>query len=204
MENHLNLVFLQSLYLSIVYQPMPANSQEYSIFETLFRAHYNALANYAFSIVKNQQDAEDVVQEVFIRLWQHKPAAIKTDQAKFYMLTATKNACISLLRKQAGKFMVEPDAIQLSDTADETASTGDVDIAAVVDKALATLPPQCLAIFKMSRFGQLTYQQIAGELGISVKTVENQMGKALKIMRTYAKQHNISFALLMCWLCGIG
>jgi RNA polymerase sigma-70 factor (family 1) len=179
---------------------MPANRQEYSTFETLFRAHYNALANYAFSILKNQQDAEDVVQEVFIRLWQNKPAAIETDQAKFYLLTATKNACISLLRKQAGKFMVEPDAIQLSDTADDTVSASDTDIAAVVDKALAALPPQCLAIFKLSRFGQLTYKQIADELGISVKTVENQMGKALKIMRTFAKQHNISFALLMCWM----
>lgn len=179
---------------------MPADRQEYSKFETLFRAHYNALANYAFSIVKNQQDAEDVVQEVFIRLWQSKPAALETDQAKFYMLTATKNACISLLRKQAGKFMVEPDAIQLSDTAEETATAHHMDVATVVDKALAALPPQCRAIFKMSRFGQLTYKQIAEELGISVKTVENQMGKALKIMRTFAKQHNISFALLMCWV----
>jgi RNA polymerase sigma-70 factor (ECF subfamily) len=181
---------------------MPANRQEYSKFETLFRAHYNTLANYAFSIVKNQQDAEDVVQEVFVRMWQYKPEAIETDRAKFYLLTATKNACISLLRKQAGKFMVEPDSIQLADVGDETARTSDADIAAVVNKALAALPPQCQAIFKMSRFGQLTYKQIADELGISVKTVENQMGKALKIMRTFAKQHNISLALLICLLMG--
>lgn len=179
---------------------MPANRQEYSKFETLFRAHYNTLANYAFSIVKNQHDAEDVVQEVFVRLWQYKPAALESDNAKFYMLTATKNACISLLRKQAGKFMVEPDTVHLSDTADEPVATSETDMTAVVNKALAALPPQCQAIFKMSRFGQLTYKQIADELGISVKTVENQMGKALKIMRTFAKQHNISFALMMCWL----
>jgi RNA polymerase sigma-70 factor (ECF subfamily) len=116
------------------------------------------------------------------------------------MMTAVKNGCISLLRKQAGKFMVEADTIQLADTADEAAPTSGMDMAAVVNKALAALPPQCQAIFKMSRFGQLTYQQIAAELGISVKTVENQMGKALKIMRTFAKQHNISFVLLLCWV----
>lgn len=176
---------------------MPANRQEYSRFETLFRAHYNALANYAFTILKNQQDAEDVVQEVFIRLWQSKPAAIDTDGAKFYMLTATKNACISLLRKQAGRFMVEPETVQLSAADEAIKPTPVEDITRVIDQALAALPPQCLAIFKMSRFGQLTYQQIAGELGISIKTVENQMGKALKIMRSFARQNNISFTLLM-------
>lgn len=181
---------------------MPANRQEYSLFETLFRAHYNALANYAFSIVKNQQDAEDVVQEVFIRLWQTKPAALGTDQAKFYLLAATKNGCISLLRKQAGKFMVEPDGLQVAAAEDEPAG-GVIDLSAVVDKALAALPPQCLAIFKLSRFGKLTYQQIADELGISVKTVENQMGKALRIMRTFAKQYNVSFVLLLLLLWGM-
>jgi RNA polymerase sigma-70 factor (family 1) len=179
---------------------MPTNRQEYSRFELLFRAHYNSLANYAYSIVKNQQDAEDVVQEVFIRLWQSKPAAMETDGAKFYMLTATKNTCISLLRKQAGKFMVEPETVHLAASEEENKPTGTEDIAKVIDRALAALPPQCLAIFKMSRFGQLTYQQIANELGISIKTVENQMGKALKIMRSFARQNNISFTLLMWWL----
>jgi RNA polymerase sigma-70 factor (ECF subfamily) len=179
---------------------MPANRQEYSTFESLFRAHYNSLANYAYSILKSRHDAEDVVQEVFIRLWQSKPAAMETGQAKFYMLTATKNACISLLRKQAGKFMVEPETVHLADTANEIKPGDAEDISAVIDRALANLPPQCLAIFKMSRFGQLTYHQIATELGISIKTVENQMGKALKIMRTFAKQNNLSFALLMWWI----
>ncbi|HEX2629415.1 MAG TPA: sigma factor-like helix-turn-helix DNA-binding protein, partial [Chitinophagaceae bacterium] len=61
----------------------------------------------------------------------------------------------------------------------------------------ALLPPQCLAIFKLSRFARLTYQQIADELNLSVKTVENQMGKALKLMREYAKQNQVSFTLLL-------
>ena len=182
---------------------MPANSGEYSKFVELFRLHYNALANYAYSILKNKQDAEDVVQEMFIKLWQNKPAVIDTPQVKFYLITATKNGCISFLRKQAGKIIVDADTASLQATTGETADMPIEDIKELVNKALALLPPQCLAIFKLSRFAQLTYQQIADELGLSVKTVENQMGKALRIMRNYARQNNISFSLLICMLlCG--
>jgi RNA polymerase sigma-70 factor (family 1) len=173
---------------------MAANPELYPLFERLFREHYNTLANYALSIVKNKQDAEDVVQDVFVKLWQNSPQVVSTDQVKFYLYTATKNTCISLLRKQAWKTYIQPDDLPLPDN--DTKPTG-ADPVAAIEQALALLPPQCLVVFKLSRFGKLTYQQIADELGISVKTVENQMGKALRIMRDFAKQHNISFSLLV-------
>ena len=173
---------------------MPANADLYPLFEQLFKEHYNSLANYALSIVKNRQDAEDVVQDVFVKLWQNSPQVVGTNQVKFYLFTATKNTCISLLRKQAWKTFVELEDIpgQTPDTIVKSA-----DPAMFVQQALSLLPAQCLVIFKLSRFGKLTYQQIAHELGISVKTVENQMGKALRIMRDFAKKNNISFALLI-------
>lgn len=176
---------------------MPATPELYTTFEALFRQHYNALANYAYSILKNKQNAEDVVQDVFVKLWQNTPDVINTPNVKFYLLTATKNNCISLLRKQSGKTFLQVEETHLPAQADEPVRREMQDIPAIIDQALSHLPPQCLAIFKLSRFGKLTYQQIADELGLSVKTVENQMGKALRIMRDYAKQHNISFALLL-------
>lgn len=179
---------------------MAASAELYSIFEFIFKEHYNTLANYAYSILKSKQDAEDVVQDVFVKLWQNSPDVINTPQVKFYLVTATKNNCISFLRKEAGKTFVQPEDVQLHAHADEPVRTQQEDISLVISKALKMLPPQCLAIFKLSRFGKLTYQQIADELGLSVKTVENQMGKALRIMREYAKQHNISFALLLVLL----
>ena len=186
---------------------MPANPELYSLFETIFKEHYNTLANYAYSILRNKENAEDVVQDVFVKLWQNSPEVITTPQVKFYLVTATKNTCISFLRKESGKTFVRPEDAQLHAHADEPARTEHQDITLVINKALSALPPQCLAIFKLSRFGKLTYQQIADELGLSVKTVENQMGKALRIMRDYAKQHNISFALLLLLLfpevCGL-
>lgn len=177
---------------------MSADAHTYLRFDQLFREHYNALANYAFSILRNKQDAEDAVQDVFIKMWQKNPSVIESQEAKFYLLTATKNTCISLLRKQANLITVDLPATELP----ETPAIGETrDITAIVNQALALLPPQCLVIFKMSRFGHLTYQQIAHELGISVKTVENQMGKALRLMRDYAKQHNIPYAVLLLVLC---
>lgn len=179
---------------------MPFNQDTYSKFEILFREHYNALANYAFSVLKNRQDAEDVVQDIFIRIWQNSPHVIEDPKVKFYLFTAAKNGCISFLRKQAGKSFVQPDDAGLhsmDDTAPEQPPRPIQDIASLVNQALTLLPPQCQVIFKLSRFGQLTYQQIAEELGLSVKTVENQVGKALRIMRDYAKKNNISFSLLI-------
>lgn len=173
---------------------MPANQDLYPLFEKLFREHYNSLANYALSILKNRQDAEDAVQDVFVKLWQNSPQVVSTEQVKFYLFTATKNTCITLLRKQAGKTFVDPETTHIPDTGTKPAGGDPV---AAVKQALALLPPQCLVIFKLSRFGNLTYQQIADELGISVKTVENQMGKALRIMRDFARQNNISFSLIV-------
>lgn len=180
---------------------MPTNRDLYQLFESLFREHYEALSNYAFSILKSKEDAEDIVQDVFIKMWKNTHQVIETPQVKFYLLTAVKNNCISFLRKQAGKKFVQPESIPLSAHNDEEENGGDPEV--LVREALSLLPVQCGIIFKMSRFGKLTYQQIASELGLSVKTVENQMGKALRIMREYARQHNISFVLpflFLSWL----
>jgi RNA polymerase sigma-70 factor (family 1) len=180
---------------------MPANPELYTTFEALFKEHYNTLANYAFSILKSRENAEDVVQDVFVKLWQNQPDVISTPQVKFYLLTATKNNCISLLRKESGKTFVQPENVHLAASPEPLpVQKEQEDITTIINTALSNLPPQCLVIFRLSRFGKLTYQQIADELGLSVKTVENQMGKALRIMREYAKQHNISFALILLFL----
>jgi RNA polymerase sigma-70 factor (family 1) len=178
---------------------MPTNRDLYLLFENLFKEHYDALANYALSILKNKEDAEDIVQDVFIKLWQNTPKVIETPQVKFYLLTAVKNNCISLLRKQAGKYFVDAQEADLRVPA-EPSKEAHRDIAEMVECALALLPPQCSVIFKMSRFGKLTYQQIAVELNLSVKTVENQVGKALRLMRDYAREHHISFLLIILFL----
>ena len=168
----------------------------YKKFESIFKEHYAALAGYAFSILRNKEDAEDVTQDVFIRTWQSAPNVFGEEGVSFYLRTAVRNGCISFLRKERSKMVVTPDDARLHQQPEEERDASP-DPALFVEQALAELPPQCGLIFKMSRFGGLSYQQIADELGLSVKTVENQVGKALKLMRAYARDHNISFVLLM-------
>jgi RNA polymerase sigma-70 factor (ECF subfamily) len=178
---------------------MPTDRDLYSLFESIFREHYGSLSNYAFSILRKREDAEDVVQDIFIKIWQNTPQVIETSQIKFYLITAVRNGCISFLRKQGRQAHVQPEDAHLHTLPDEPMAEKrkEPDIRLVVKEAFSLLPPQCAVVFKMSRFGKMTYQQIATELNISVKTVENQVGKALRIMREYAKQHNISFSLLL-------
>jgi RNA polymerase sigma-70 factor (family 1) len=174
---------------------MHQQNPEYLLFESLFRQHFQQLAGYAFTILRNKDDAEDVVQEVFTRIWNKNRDALRLDQPKYYLVTAVKNACISLLRKQAGKQFVPVENVAIA--AEQTSTPAGTDLVIIANKALAELPPQCLAIFKLSRFGKLTYQQIADEMGLSVKTIENQMGKAIRIMREFAKKNEVHFTWLM-------
>jgi RNA polymerase sigma-70 factor (family 1) len=174
---------------------MDNQTPEYLLFESLFRQHYQQLARYAYSILRNEADSEDVVQEVFIRIWNKNRGVLKMDQPGFYLVTSVKNACISFLRKQSGKEFVPAENIATDFIGENSISENDP--VAMAKKALSQLPPQCLVIFKLSRFGKLTYQQIADEMGLSIKTVENQMGKAIRLMREFAKKNEVHFAWII-------
>jgi len=174
---------------------MPVTTELYQLFEKIFREHYDSLANYALTILRSKEDAEDVVQDVFIKIWQNNSSIIESPGIKFYLLTAVKNNSISFLRKQVGKKSIGIDAAAVHILPEEKKAATPLDVESLVNQGLSQLPPQCAVIFKMSRFGKLTYQQIAVELDISVKTVENQVGKALRIMREFARKNDISLLL---------
>jgi RNA polymerase sigma-70 factor (family 1) len=177
---------------------MEQTTKQYRLFEKVFKENFEHLAKYAWSILKNEADAEDVVQELFVRIWNNNPSILESDQAKYYLVTATRNSCISHLRKQATRVNVEPENIP--DISEVPGDENPVDLVAIAKKGISELPPQCQLIFKLSRFGKLSYQQIAEELDLSVKTVENQMGKAIKFMREYARKNAVHFAWLICWM----
>jgi RNA polymerase sigma-70 factor (ECF subfamily) len=176
---------------------MPSDEQ-YTHFKELFYKQYASLCHYASSIVGNRDDAEDVVQEVFIKVWQNRPDLVTTEQVKYYLFTATRNNCLTLLRRRKTMAVADVDVSQLEQVADEEPRRQPSgDLKALIANALEQLPPQCQRIFRLSRFGKLTYNEIAAEMGLSVKTVENQMGKALRILRTYMKQNYIPMLLLI-------
>ncbi|MCU0471068.1 MAG: RNA polymerase sigma-70 factor [Arcicella sp.] len=156
------------------------------VFETVFRKHYQALCNYACGILKDMDDAEEVVQSIFLKFWEQRQEIEINVSLKSYLYRAVHNTCLNRLkhlkiqetyRQYVGEYL---DVTY--DTATETLDKYELE--SRISEALEKLPEQCRIIFKMSRFEELKYQEIANQLGLSIKTVENQIGKALKIMRT--------------------
>jgi len=154
-------------------------------FESLFRFYYTALSRFAFTYLKDADDAEEVVQDVFIKLWESRSKIETIQSVKSYLYRSVSNRCLNNIKHEKIKQIHRSEVIN---TTGHTFDTGvntleKKDLEKSIQIALETLPTQCRKVFELSRFQELSYKEIAEVLDISVKTVENHIGKALKIMR---------------------
>lgn len=154
------------------------------VFERAFRDYFKALHAYAFTIIRDEENAEEIVQNVFFKLWEKKENIDEITSLKAYLYRATYNDSLNFLKHTKVKAAYETYAKSTgSDKSDAVDTLSTKELQAKIDKALNELPEQCRTIFQMSRFEELKYREIAEQLNLSVKTVENQMGKALKVLR---------------------
>lgn len=151
-------------------------------FKSVFKAYYNPLCNFASSIVNDKKLAQDVVQDVFTNLWAKRKSLQLGEQEKSYLFTAVKNKALEKLRKKASDADVAQVLTIMRDQSVE-AQADKYLLREEINKSVRQLPPKCQQIFKLSKENGLTYSEIAEELGISVKTVENQIGKAYRMLR---------------------
>jgi RNA polymerase sigma-70 factor (ECF subfamily) len=149
------------------------------VFEQLFRAWYARLVLFAFKFLSDRQEAENIVQMVFIKYWE-KRKELKIESLNSYLMTAVRNSCLNELKRRPHFYSVE-EQFNLAEEKDEDGY--DEELIKKVQDAIDEMPPQRQKIFKMSRFEGVKYKEIAFRLGISPKTVEAQMGKALKTLR---------------------
>lgn len=176
------------------------NLPVYKQFEELFHSLYSELCNYAYHFLKNDAEAEDVVQETFINIWQKHRDIINADM-KYYLYRAVRNNSISLLRKRKNAeaeskalsyiqdWEQEPEVWQQKNSA--------VNQQALIAGAIASLPPQCREVFTCCKLKAMSYQQTADHMGLSVKTVENYMGRALKQLREQLKKYGLPAGLIL-------
>jgi len=153
-------------------------------FENVFKRYFKDLHRYAFSIVKDEATAEEMVQNIFLRLWEKREQITIEQSVQAYLYRAVFNECLNFLKsaKTRKQRTAEMSGIsQVHHTSPDNAAIKELQ--QKIDEAIAGLPEQCRIIFHMSRFEELRYRAIAERLGISEKTVENQVSKALKIMR---------------------
>lgn len=167
-------------------QVLPYEKTE-AAFEQLFKSHFRALHGYAYTFVKDHEVAEEMVQVVFCRLWEKSGNIAIQQSVTAYLYRSVYHECLNHLKHQkvrsAHELYTKHQAAHHH--TEETSSRLRLrELEEKLALALKALPEQCRTIFQMSRFESLKYQEIAGRLGISVKTVENQMGKALKILRS--------------------
>lgn len=166
-------------------------TQRNSLYREFFQREYAPACRYALSLLGDAHEAEDAVQEVFVKLWEQKPELLGTDGIKYYLLTSVRNKCISVLRTRKGRTVVfteqSPDGAEEHITEIQHRENATAQERKLAD-ALSQLPPACKDVFLMVKLHGLSYKQAAEQLEISVKTVENQMGKALRIFRDYAQK----------------
>ncbi len=167
---------------AIVRSLMPTGE---ATFEHLFKMHFRGLHAYAFTILKDEAMAEEIVQNVFFKVWEKRELLEIETSPKAYLYKAVYHDCLNYLKHKKVKSAHAMHVVRYSSDKIENTS-GKLMMGELIEKiqsALNELPEQCRTIFQMSRFEGMKYQEIADEMGLSVKTVENQMGKALKLMR---------------------
>ncbi|MBX2974377.1 MAG: RNA polymerase sigma-70 factor [Flavobacteriales bacterium] len=160
----------------------PIAAGDRNAFEALFKLHYRPLCAFAIQYVKDADRAEDLVQDLFFRLWMDRERTKVTISLKSYLFQAVRNRCLNALNAQGRVRSLNE---EVDEVEEETGRTEDehTERAARVHAAIEGLPEERRKVFKLSRHEGLKYHEIAERLGISVKTVENQMGKALKTLR---------------------
>jgi RNA polymerase sigma-70 factor (ECF subfamily) len=154
-------------------------------FETLFVRYHRELCRYCKKFVADTDLADEIVGDVFFALWKNRGNYQIQTSAASYLFVATRNRAYDYLRKIQRQKFDSLDGAYLTASADASAldnlAAADIEIA--IQAAVETLAPSCRQIFRLSRDEGKKYQEIADQLGISIKTVETQMGRALKHLR---------------------
>ncbi len=153
------------------------------LFESLFKEHFEPLTRFAVKYVKDVDQAKGVVHEVFVKLWEKNKGLDPDTNYKSYLYTAVRNRCLNVLRDNNKLVAINIEAENKTSFQSNGLETSELE--REIDYALSQLPKKCRQVFEMSRIEELKYSEIADKMNISVKTVEAQMSKALKLLREH-------------------
>lgn len=169
------------------------------VFEQIFRTYYERLCNYANTILNDMEEAEEMVQSAFVTVWEKHPSIEIHTSVKSYLYKAVYNSCLNRLKHYKVRMEHDAHVKHTADiyTSDASQSLIKSELEEMTRRSIEALPPQCQTVFKLSRFENMTYVEIAEQLDISVKTVENHIARALKSLREDLKDY---LPLLICML----
>lgn len=161
-------------------------SENPKAFAFFFDLHYNPLCYFAERLVKDQQVAEDVVEESFMKLWDKRSDFESEHGIKAFLYITTRNACINIIKQSQRDTLSQAEMLYLADKKEEFVLNEMIrsEVLRVIGRELDKLPVQCRTILKMSYVKGLKNHEIANQLDISVHTVRNQKARGLQLLRT--------------------
>jgi RNA polymerase sigma-70 factor (ECF subfamily) len=165
-------------------------------FEILFNQYFNALCHFGYNYVKSIEIAEDIVEDLFFRLWENRETLLLTISIKSYLYKSVHNQCLDFLKaekvrenykKSYSKGLLDVQKSLACQNSNDQLFGDELQVK--IQTAIDSLPEQCRRIFMMSRFDELKYSEIAEKLGLSVNTIEKQMSRALHKLREALKEY---------------
>ena len=160
-------------------------------YEEIFRTYFSSLCYFAQKYIQDLDSSKEIVHKIFVAIWEKRDEFDFDKSAKSYLFTSVYNRCMNFIRDQ--KKFVSAEIIDSDTFNDGNIVNSDhleaAELESHIWKAINTLPEKCKEIFMLNRFEGKKYGEIADSLGISLKTVETQMSKALRVLRDNLKDY---------------
>lgn len=161
-------------------------------FRFFFEKYYDDLCNLVNFYLHDQAVTEEIVQDIYVYFWEKRQFIQIDTSVKSYLLKASKNKSLNYLRDERIRLNIQDilsktNMDDFDEISDKTLDAGYLN--ELINQAVNCLPLKCREIFVLAKKRELSYKEIADHLGISVKTVDNQMGKALKLLREFLRPH---------------
>lgn len=185
-------------YIENLFRKVAFNDDQQA-FKELFFEFYPALCVYAERFTNSKETGKDLVQDTFLKIWKDRKHIVITSSFRNFLVTTVKNTCLDYLRKQSLQQSYaekESRSSHLPDSPEEIYTLKELED--LINRALEKLPDNVRQVFEMSRFKDMTYNEIAEKMQISPKTVESYISKALVLLRIELKEY-YPF-LLLCYL----
>ncbi len=158
-------------------------------YEAIFKAHFSSVKHFIFALLKSEEDAEDLAQDVFTKLWMKPEIWNEDKEIKSYIFTIAKNLTINFINRKKLEANYQDEQMhenlikELATSDDPSTHLYYKEMLVAIKLTLARLPQACRNIFELSRFQNMTHQEIAAKLHISIRTVEYQIYCALKELK---------------------
>lgn len=152
--------------------------------KVLYDEYYNYICSVVYKMIGDSSLAEDIAQEVFVEVWKRRESLDVNTSLRGYLRMVAVNKTLNHIRSKKMNFEEEDAVLHVPSNENSSQKILEAkDLEKVINDSIGKLPDKCRVVFGLSRFEELSYKEISSALGISVKTVENQISKALKLVR---------------------